>query len=82
MSNQTTLTAGLVITLLAAGCGWWVFTATPSQSEVEAAKTAIAPLPTVNLKLFDDPGFKDRVLYGTLPIGTDGTGRDDPFAGT
>lgn len=84
MNNRTTLVIGLVLLLLAGTSAWWLMSATPSVVAIESAKTPLTPVPTPNLTLLDEASFRDRAVYGTLPINVDpnGLGRDDPFAGT
>lgn len=84
MSSRLSLSAGLVLVVLVAGCAWWLWSATPTASAVEALRTPVVPVPEPNLTILDEASFTNRVIYGTLPILVDATtlGRDDPFAGT
>lgn len=82
MTNQNPLIFIVFVVALAGGCSWWVYSATPDPEAISAAKSPLTPLPTITLKVLDDPTFTGRVIYGTLPIDTGGVGRSDPFAGT
>ncbi|MBI4185430.1 hypothetical protein HY524_00055 [Candidatus Berkelbacteria bacterium] len=68
---------------ISAALVWWVWSASPSQGEIEAAKYVIPPLPVVNLQQLENGALENRTINGTLPISVDGgsLGREDPFAG-
>lgn len=82
MNSRAGFTAALAVVAIAALCGWLVWSASPSASEIAAASSPPAPLPAINLSILAQPTFTERTIHGSLPITTDGVGRDDPFAGT
>jgi len=82
VSNSNWIIGGLVL-ILAVGLGWWIWSAHPSQVDIEAARSAQSPVPSPAFDTLDSQTFTSGTVPNGLPLAPadEGLGRDDPFAG-
>ena len=83
MNERSVFSIGGAVLVIVAGCVWWIMSATPSSSAIEAARQPEVKVPQLNLGTLDASTGQDRTINGTLPIPVDAgsLGREDPFAG-